>query len=466
MACYSSSKAKGLSLVPLIVHFQITVLYILSSTKKVESCNNSTLGSSSCIRISRYSGEQWSTCVTDLYIRQKSKGRHGCLKGQQICIYQCMLEVYSTNSGAVSKPCTCSTGEILKTDDGFLSVTFKPSIPAWCSSPTGANCGWFKTCLAQRFPCAGKFKNEVIKFGEVLCKSYLNPYSHLSRNAHMWLNGVRKCLQVNLVPLLRIWQGTRRQNSCKALTRRAISLYRHCFFSPYPATITTICKLPLVDLWRIFWHLRQTLTDQNVQNSLMEILKTIERCDEFRKVNLNLGKVRKFLFQVNLGTLKKRTLIAKELSIKIAKHLCLDRKGISWFAYSNITQKSENSTIELVFYIADEYEHRMRQKFGADTLVNLNDTVKALTEAVRKNELCFQVFDGEHKYRITATTVCNDIECQSNSWKVVASELSPRKSSVPMVNNCRPVTEPSSMLLLVAEFILAMAVIATTLMTK
>lgn len=462
MACYSSSKRP--SFVPLMyfVQIQFILLYILSSTKKVESCNNATLplGSSSCIRIPRYSGEQWSTCVTDLYIRQKSKGRHGCSKGQQICIYQCMLEVHDANSGAVSRPCTCSTGKIMTTDSGkTLFITVKPAIPAWCSTPTGADCGWFKTCLGRRYPCAGNFKGEIIKFAEVLCKSYLNPYSGLSKNGYIWLNGVRKCLQVNMVPLLRIWQGTKRQNSCKTLTRRAISSYRHCFFSPYPATIPTICELPLADLWRIFWHLRQTLAKENVQHSLMEILKTIEGCSEFGNVKLNLGKVRKFLFQVNLSQkyekLKDRTLITKELSTEIAKHLFLDRKGITWFAYFRISEKSKSNSTELVFYIADEYEHRMSQKIGLNNLANLSNTVEALTEAVRKNELCFQSFDGEPKYRITETTVCKDLECRSNSWKVIASESTPSKSSVVSIGS--PATDPSSMLILVAVACLQLA---------
>ena len=362
----------------LTVYVHLYIIYFKPLT--VDCCNATLLGTSACVRISTYTDQQWSACVTDMYIRQKSKGRHGCLKGQDICVYPCMFEFHDRISGQVTSPCTCSASDGdhgLKTDGGkALKGGKSTALPSWCFTPTGAKCSWFKTCLGQRYSCGDNFKSEVIKFAEALCGLYLNPYSALSENGHIWINGVRKCLQVNLVPLLRNWLGKK----CKNLTNHAISLYRHCFFSPYPATVPNICELPLNDLWRIFWHLRQSLSVHNTQRSLLEILNHIQNCTEFKNANLTTGKVRKLVFHVKhlekLETSRERKFLNKELGGKIAKQFCFDKKGIAWFGYPKIPRTSINNTAEFVFYIADKYEHTMSQKVDSHALINLTETVR------------------------------------------------------------------------------------------
>ena len=415
-------------------NFIALYLFVSICTHAVKCCNETTLGTSACIRISRYSGEQWSTCVTDVYIRQKSKGRHGCAGGQAICIYQCMLEVHDANLGEVAKPCTCST--IDENTTALKTVKPPPALPSWCLSPTGTDCSWFKTCLERRFSCGATFKRDIIQFAEELCGLYLNPYSDLSRSGSMWINGARKCLQVTLVPMLREWHKANGQ-SCKSLTKHAISSYSQCFYSPFPATTPAICKLPLKDLWRIFWHLRQILASEKAQYGLLALLRQIENCTEFRKVNLDGGNVRKLVLQVKrhvtIGKSQDRRLSSEELGRKIAKHFCLDKEGILWFAYTKLGKALPNNTKDLVFYIADKQEHRMSQKIGDDHAVNLNDTVLNLVEAVRQNQLCFRDFQGKHDYSISATTVCEDLECRKNTWKVKANKpviALPRNSSL------------------------------------
>ena len=393
---------------------------IFFTARQACGCNNTSLGNSACVSISRYIGEQWSTCVTDLYIRQKSKGRHGCPKGQLICIYQCMLEIHGEISGKVSSPCACSASEELKADAG---KALKPTaaLPSWCFSPTGADCSWFKTCISQRYSCKGKFKGEVVKFGEELCALSLNPYSHLSKSGRMWVNGVRKCLQVNLVPLLRKWHGTSGSGyDCKKLTKQALSSYGGCFYSPFPATIPTICKLPLADLWRIFWHLRgRTSTNENVRESLWTLLKLIQSCHEFRKQNLRQGIVRKLVFHVKI---KSGRFPGNELGRKIAEQFSLDKKGIAWFGYNDVDKSFSNHTKDFVFYIADKKEHTMSQKLRSKPPVNLTDTISTFAKAVRGHDLTFSVNRGKDVYSIAAITVCQDIECLRNSWTFLPDE--------------------------------------------
>ena len=41
-----------------------------------------------------YDKHQWATCVSNVYMKQKSKGRHECANEAKYCWYQCMLEIY------------------------------------------------------------------------------------------------------------------------------------------------------------------------------------------------------------------------------------------------------------------------------------------------------------------------------------------------------------------------------------
>lgn len=403
----------------------LLILCISTSIREVISCNSTSFGSSACIHISRYSGKQWSTCVTDVYIRQKSKGRHGCARGQVICVYQCMLEIHDANSGKVSSPCKCLSNVLTTDSEAVQTVSPNIILPSWCFSPTGGDCSWFKTCLGKRYSCGAKFKEGILKFSEEICGLYLNPYLALSKRGNTWINGVRKCLQVALVPLLRKWNGASGK-TCGLLTKQAISSYSHCFYSPYPATVPTICELSLTDLWKIFWHLRQTLASAKVQYSLLSLLRTIENCTGFRKVTLPRGNVRKLVLQVKLEKSKKfvasqQTFPRHNLGKRIAEHLRLDKEGITWFAYSKVEKTLPKNTIELVFYIADKHEHRMSRKLSPGPLINLNNTVITFLEAVRRKELCFQEYGSKVDYCVTATKVCQDLECLGNTCNVQAA---------------------------------------------
>ena len=54
-------------------------------------------GTVECIQIQRYNNEyQWATCLTDVYIKQKSNQKHLCLdRTASYCWYRCMPEEYN-----------------------------------------------------------------------------------------------------------------------------------------------------------------------------------------------------------------------------------------------------------------------------------------------------------------------------------------------------------------------------------
>ena len=81
------------------------VLFTVGDLRK--SCHpvfgafGSSKGGSHCIPLSSYDNKhQWATCLSDSYIRQKSKGSHVCRdKDRTYCWYQCMNEVHDIDKG-------------------------------------------------------------------------------------------------------------------------------------------------------------------------------------------------------------------------------------------------------------------------------------------------------------------------------------------------------------------------------
>ena len=188
------------------------------------NCNiyNGPPGQTKCVKFGKYEDYQWSACLSNSYIRIKSGGDHACRYNQaSYCWYQCQLEFYHLENGAVGQACKCNPKE------EHANVT-SPSLPAWCYSPTGDSCHWYQDCLEKRFKCSGTDYGYAIDFGTKFCQQYEKNYHLLSKQGKEWVDGVRKCMQVSLVPFLRDFMA---KSTCKQI--RNTAMYSHdCCYSP------------------------------------------------------------------------------------------------------------------------------------------------------------------------------------------------------------------------------------------
>ncbi|WAR31921.1 LOW QUALITY PROTEIN: hypothetical protein MAR_034463, partial [Mya arenaria] len=147
-----------------------------------------------------YGGKyQWGTCLTKAYIEQRFKRNHTCRdRTNTYCYYQCMLEQYGISE--VYDVCSCQTDEA--------------PLPAWCYSPDGRDCSWYKACLETSY---------ALEYGENFCNLYTENYNGFDETGRKWIDAVRKCLQVALVPLLR-----RNNPSCDEIKDVAFRSHSEC----------------------------------------------------------------------------------------------------------------------------------------------------------------------------------------------------------------------------------------------
>ncbi|PVD34636.1 hypothetical protein C0Q70_05913 [Pomacea canaliculata] len=192
-------------------------------------------GNVGCIRSSLYNNQyQYATCHTNSYILQKSKGVHFCLSGAYYCYYQCMLEVYDKESGAVSSDCQCTS-----------TSTPSPTLSSECYSPSGTDCGWYLTCLERKLGCSGGLDSYVMAFSQKLCALAEGKDTGVTETGLKWLNATRRCIQVELAPLLLPYESF----TCSDVSAHAYEKQAGCYSKPYQSDYG-ICRCRLLTFGR------------------------------------------------------------------------------------------------------------------------------------------------------------------------------------------------------------------------
>lgn len=206
-------------------------------------------GATGCVQVSRYNNQyQWTACVTNAYIQQKSSHKYECDdRLKTYCWYQCMLEVHNNDSGSVTKDCSC--------DPSSFTTHTNNSLPAECYSPSGDSCGWYRNCLEQEHPCEATINAYAIRYAETFCKLYDKRYTLFNAEGRKWVDAVRKCLQVALVPLLRPWKHP----SCKDVRETAFASHTPCYLTP-DKDAPSICDLDCSEYFQIFWTIKDSFS--------------------------------------------------------------------------------------------------------------------------------------------------------------------------------------------------------------
>jgi len=251
-----------------IFQLACVLFFILLTTSGTLGCDPDTgpAGWTHCfLQTPHYSKHQYVTCLSDAYIRQKSKGQHQCRnRTSTYCYYQCMIEKYDLDQGPVYDDCLCEASQPLPQPSVIL--------PADCYHPNGTDCGWYRRCLAKMFPCEGHY-DYAISFGERICNRYTNSTLHFSRKAVQWINATRKCLQLALVPALHFGPV---KPTCKQVRKMAFDSHFPCYVAPRPGL--SFCNLSLADWERVFWTVKSGFLPPTFAQTFKEAIEVVAYC--------------------------------------------------------------------------------------------------------------------------------------------------------------------------------------------
>jgi len=303
-----------------------------------------------------YSKYQCGTCLTDAYIRQRSKGKHVCRDSRATyCYYQCMVEKHGLDSGPVYDDCLC---------DANVPLPQPPVIlPAFCYSPDGTDCDWYSQCLAKMYDCTGQ-ADYAIQYGEKYCKLYSQSELAFSSQALQWINAVRKCLQVALVPLLHL---CREQPTCQTIETIAFDSHVPCYLEPYQGF--SVCLLPVSDWLRIFWTIKGSFVSSAFLETVKASAVVAANCasDGFREAFENiLYSLDVLLWEDSI--MRRSTMSDDELAhsifLRVSSSLRWNQHStVDWYVFAANTTVDENSMSS-----ADQSGRRLGIQVSALTL--------------------------------------------------------------------------------------------------
>ena len=402
----------------------LALLFFVQQTW-TQSCNRyiGPSGTTACIQIYRYNNQyQWATCLTDTYILQKSFQRHTCSHPLAIyCWYQCMIEEHGKASGPVTSDCSCSPSSL---PNPTLSPT--TSLPSFCYSPSGTSCQWYDSCLERKYPCRGTTNADPLRYAEEICWLYNKRKSIFSSDGKKWVDGVRKCLQVELVPLLRPWN----KPTCQDIGKTAFESQLSCYMEPDEG-VPSICDLDCKEYFKIFWAIKGYVFNvEIVGKSLIGLWNIDDKCGSNSSRNCSDGQA---LMKITKITFEKfnrrgersfdsppdetaRRKFADGVASAIARGLKWDTVVMDWFAYpSDAKNASDPTSLEMVMVLADKKALGIVTSFSPS--FNLSQSLQQLSSAIEGATLPLQV-DGYNVW-VKSLTSCTDKSC--NDTQTLAS---------------------------------------------
>ena len=364
-----------------------------------------------CLKFRGFLGEyQWATCLTSDHILEKSDRNYICEdRTRHYCWYSCMAELHRQNSGSVSDKCTCTS---------YPYPRRSVILPQDCYSPAGDSCYWYRNCFEKRMFCEPSENGYVIRYAERFCRVFEEQQPKLSADTQKWMEAVRKCQQIDMVPLLR----DSRNHTCNEIREQALASYTECYLNPGEGA-KSICDVFCWEHFKIFWAIKRSfLKLDTAWESLKGLWNIGAKCSSPSSQEYcferNLQKVIKLL-KLNVENLmqrKRRTpdslsnhdilsRFADGVGAAIASALNWNTDVMDWLAYT--TNWVSLSNVDIIIALADI------KALGIVTVptesVSLQRIINKFASAVKKGTLRLQV----HGYNvwIKSLALCIDKSC-------------------------------------------------------
>ncbi|XP_062578193.1 uncharacterized protein LOC134240111 [Saccostrea cucullata] len=399
-------------------------ILILQNVSAECDSENGPPGTPVCVFISNppYERAQWATCVTNTYIYLASKGKFSCVeKHAKYCYYQCMLEDHEDESGTVSEDCECNENQTLPINN----------LPSWCYSPSGDNCSWYSQCLEKKFPCQDMHQTSyAINNGVRFCQLYQDHFKQFSPAGRKWINAVRGCLQVALVPLLRPF----REVTCNEIQQKAFNSHIECYVYPNK-DVPSFCSLPNHDRFKALFTVGPELYSNCVNKVYREACANIYESAK-QLVNVvyiscpihatdDLIKNIQIIFSKSVEKTKRYRRsptptddydAGTDLIVTIEKRLRWKLRGVTWIGYfRNNTLDTSNEKINSfrTFHIllAPSKLYNLNYKTNVTLKINMTEILNEVTFSFKNGSFTSNMINGIsiEKYNVCGNRNCSEI---------------------------------------------------------
>ncbi|OWF47952.1 hypothetical protein KP79_PYT17968 [Mizuhopecten yessoensis] len=368
------------------------------------------LGDTECLKLGHYDGYQWATCLTDTYIEAKSHQTKGCQDNSYYCYYQCMCEVYDDCDGPnVRDLCSCDPNTAVA-NHNTQSLT---PLPSRCFSPSGTDCSWYKDCLQKRYPCPGSSASNALTLAKNFCDLYNDYQSSFSVDGQAWIATVRKCLQIELVTLLRPWESL--TVTCASIKDVAFASHSKCYSS-----LPGFCSLSFSDQMRIFWTIKGGFVDAFV-DTMKSFWELMSGC--LHQITTDISLTDNRLARAKIVVRKKASMERNpdDFAGKIVDAVALKQKwaakGLAWYGFHQEPKTTPEFNVNII--LVQKWDFDLNDPNVPGT--SLSDAVTVLGNSVNGSLTCLLV--GDIYVDVLSMTACNDVNCDRVSLEVMAPLL-------------------------------------------
>ncbi|XP_053373756.1 uncharacterized protein LOC123532498 [Mercenaria mercenaria] len=329
-----------------------------------------------------------------------------------------MIEIHDDGgSGPVFDDCACG---IDAAQSSTTTLVTKPSVPDWCFSPSGDNCDWYRECLEKRYPCKAQGNSYALDFAEKFCKLYDDHYSSFDSVGQRWINAVRKCLQVQLVPILRPFV----HKTCDEIKQMAFDSHPDCYIYP-DNHAPSMCQIGLVNTFKAFWTVKSALV-QETGDTLKQMFCVGIGCNyitvsTFKALfSTKKSYIKLIMIGVKTGWKMIANRLVYDISEKLASQMKWPKKGIMHFAYTILGCSHSNRSKRSVDAGTSEFVHILLASRSEYDLNSKNAPPANVTEAAM--ELADRILNGDidlgNGTEITELNICLNFNCTEKARSV------------------------------------------------
>ena len=314
--------------------------------------------------------------------------------------------------GSVTQDCSCKdTGSTTSNPFTGLLTTL---LPPDCYSPSGDSCDWYRNCLEKKYPCEDTSNAYAIRYAERFCRLYDERYFSFSAAGQKWMNAVRKCLQVYLVPLLRPWV----KPTCQEIREKAFASHTPCYLYP-DKDAPSVCDLSCFDFFKIFFTIKGSFINMDTAGESFKGMLTIgSKCDPTNQIrkcfreskdwitNKGVKAYNRFvnIFKIIIKTFEKskdptslleaeaRSRLADGVGSALEKALKWNTEVMDWIAYTEnkeLPKYEDPDNMGIVIVFADK--KALGIVSTSSPFVNFNQTVKEFAAAIKFGKLPLEV---------------------------------------------------------------------------
>ncbi|KAL9982541.1 hypothetical protein ACROYT_G004595 [Oculina patagonica] len=304
-----------------------------------------------------------------------------------------------------------------------------PPLPSECHSPSGDSCEWYRDCLEKKYPCEATSNAYAIKYAQTFCKLYGKRYSSFSPDAQKWVDGVRKCLQVVLVPLLR--PGTK--PTCQEIREKAFASHTPCYLHP-AKDVPSICDLSCGEYFKIFWTIKGSFTQLDTAlESIKGMWNIGTKCGLHTQIRkclsiTNASQMRFARVEVQkFSQIKKRSTdslseadaknkFADGVGSAIASTLKWNKNVMDWIAHpGNGTNTDDAETLHIIMVLADKKALGIVNT--STPSVDFDQTIQEFASAIEEGNLLLKVHGSNVWVKSLAS--CSDKSCDNYQTLVI-----------------------------------------------